>query len=347
VAFSGSVNDAITNASARYGVDPAMMRAFARIESGGNPGSRTGSYKGLFQLSDSEYSRNGGTPGQIYDATSNANAAALKLKAESADFENTYGRPPTASELYMVHQQGTAGAAAHMANPDAPAWQNMYSTGEGQQKGEGWAKKAIWGNIPDADKEKFGSVDNVSSKDFTDMWAQRVARAGGGDAPPSAPPGDTMSEFTTPTDLTNKTAQLPAGQQPDQSSEFTTPGDLAAPAIPQPQPSPSPQMLAQAVNPASSPPQAASAANEKWAADAGKSLAEALGARPAPTQSTLDSMGYQELLKDLWNQPGNKMTLNQAPGYQWFGTGQQQGMPARKPLPTLAQLSPGSQPQQG
>ncbi len=72
-----------------------------------------------------------------------------RMYADRANwFQNKYGRAPTPTELYLTNQQGQGGIAAHLSNPDAPAWQNMYSTGEGQQKGAGWAKKAIWGQRP-------------------------------------------------------------------------------------------------------------------------------------------------------------------------------------------------------
>lgn len=172
-------DDAIGRAAAATGVDDGMLRTFARIESGGRAGARTRSYKGLFQLSDSEFDKHGG--GNIYDADDNAMAAARKLKTEAAAFEGKNGRPPTALDLYMTHQQGEAGYAAHMARPDALAWQNMASTGEGRQKGARWAKAAIWGNIPDDMKKQFGSVENVTSADFVNVWRQKVARFGGGD----------------------------------------------------------------------------------------------------------------------------------------------------------------------
>jgi len=54
----------------------------------------------------------------------------------------------------------------------------MLATGEGQQKGEAWAKKAIWGNIPDSEKAKFGSVDNVTSRDFMALWKGKVEGRG-------------------------------------------------------------------------------------------------------------------------------------------------------------------------
>jgi hypothetical protein len=42
------------------------MRAIRGIESSGNPNAITGKYKGLYQLSDSEFSRYGGR-GSIFD----------------------------------------------------------------------------------------------------------------------------------------------------------------------------------------------------------------------------------------------------------------------------------------
>lgn len=176
--FAGSVGGAISEAASEAGVDAGLLDTFARIESGGKPGARTGSYKGLFQLSESEFEKYGG--GDIYDPKDNARAAARKLKAEAAEFEKRTGRAPDAVDLYMVHQQGEAGYAAHMRRPGAPAWQNMASTREGRQKGAGWAKRAIWGNIPDDMKARFGSVDNVTSEDFIGLWREKVGRFGGG-----------------------------------------------------------------------------------------------------------------------------------------------------------------------
>lgn len=171
--FSPDVNSAVDKAAAANGLDPAMMRRFAQIESGGRPGIATGSYKGLFQMSDAEFAKYGG--GNIWSAEDNANAAARKIKVEAAAFKAKYGRDPTATDLYMQHQQGVAGYAAHMANPNAPAWQNMLSTAEGKEKGEAWAKAAIWGNIPADIKAQFpGGVDTVTSAAFVNVWRRKV-----------------------------------------------------------------------------------------------------------------------------------------------------------------------------
>lgn len=153
-----------------------MLAIFASIESGGDPTNRTGSYKGLFQLSDSEFSKWG--YGNIWNANDNARAAAAKLRAEADDFRGTYGREPTPVDIYMQHQQGVAGYAAHMSNPDAPAWENMWSTGEGRSKGADWAKRAIWGNVPTRFKRMFGDVESITSREFVDMWDQVIKTKG-------------------------------------------------------------------------------------------------------------------------------------------------------------------------
>jgi hypothetical protein len=158
----------------RQGVPANLAVTIAQIESSGNPGAVTGSYKGLFQLSDAEFAQYGPAGGNIMDPAANTAAGIASLKAKAAQFKADFGRDPTATELYLAHQQGEAGLRAHLANPDAPAWQNMLSTGEGKQKGEAWAKAAIWGNLPQSAKAALGSVENVSSAQFMAAWAQRV-----------------------------------------------------------------------------------------------------------------------------------------------------------------------------
>ena len=165
---NSAVIGALTQASQRHGVPLSLMLGFGRIESRLKPEAKRGSYKGLFQLSDKEFQRYGG--GRIYDPHDNANAFAKLTLVNMAKFRAATGRNPTGAELYLMHQQGEAGAAAHLRNPSRPAWQNMYATAEGRRKGPGWAKKAIWGNVPPSWKRRFGSVENVTSGDFTEMW---------------------------------------------------------------------------------------------------------------------------------------------------------------------------------
>lgn len=183
--YGANIDALIEDASRRTGVPVETLRAFVSIESSGRPDAVTGSYRGLLQLSDNEFRRYGGQ-GNIFDPSANLNAGATKLKAESDRFAARYGRQPTADELYMLHQQGEGGAAAHMSNPSAPAWRNMASTAEGRQKGEGWARKAIWGNVPTDVRDRYGSVDNITSQQFMDLWRGKVSRFGGASAPAQA-----------------------------------------------------------------------------------------------------------------------------------------------------------------
>ena len=197
VRFSPEVETAIGEAAEKHGFDPGWLKAYTAIESSGDPAKRTGRYKGLLMLSDEQFKEHGGT-GNIYDPRANADAGAAKLRIQFDAFQAKYGRPPEAHELYLVHQQGAGGFEAHQRKPDAPAWENMASTGEGRQKirdlgqkkGEQWARDAIWGNIPDAQKAQFGSVDNVTSADFMKLWQARVERGlgGGGYTLPDQPP---------------------------------------------------------------------------------------------------------------------------------------------------------------
>src|SRR6516225_2833978 len=62
--------DEIREAASLYGLDLAMMMSIAKVESDFNPRVRTGSYKGLFQLSDYEFNKYG--DGSIWDSRDNA-----------------------------------------------------------------------------------------------------------------------------------------------------------------------------------------------------------------------------------------------------------------------------------
>jgi Transglycosylase SLT domain len=162
----------INEVAMEMNVDPNWMFRVAGIESGYNPHNSTGSYHGLFQLSNFEFARHGG--GNIYDPRDNARAAALMFREQRDQFAELFGRYPDEAEAYMIHQQGIEGCAAHLLHPDAPAWENMHSTGEGQQRGASWSRLAIWGNLPPIAHQRYGSVDAVTSRQFVDVWRSRV-----------------------------------------------------------------------------------------------------------------------------------------------------------------------------
>lgn len=163
---AGRVADAAAQAT---GVDPNVLKTTLHIESGGDPNATTGRNKGAGQLSDDIYAKYGRPGGNVYNLEDNVFATARELADFNAKFTASHGRPPTPTEQYMMHQQGYAGAGAHFANPDGIAWQNVrrfYSSDE-------VAKSAIWANMSKEAKAKYGSVDNVTSRDFIgaqDKW---------------------------------------------------------------------------------------------------------------------------------------------------------------------------------
>lgn len=175
-----SVLDILRTVSQETGVPFGVFNTFGAIESGFQPHAKTGSYKGVFQLSNKEFNKHGG--GNIYDAEDNARAFAGLVKENSRSFKQEVGREPTTFDLYMMHQQGSAGYLEHISNPDQPAWKSMYATGEGRSKGPGWSKKAIWGNMPASAKKSFRGVDNITSQDFLNTWKARVEHFGGGNS---------------------------------------------------------------------------------------------------------------------------------------------------------------------
>jgi hypothetical protein len=172
---NNNIRAEIEQAAMLFDVDVQMMKAFAKIESSYNPKAKTGSYKCLFQLSDWEFAKY--WQGDIYDIRDCSIAAARKFATEAAQFKKDVGRRATAAEIYCIHQQGYQGCAFHYAAPHQLAWKNMYLTGEGQEKGEAWARKAIWGNVPSDLKNKIkGGLEALTSGQFIALWTERVTR---------------------------------------------------------------------------------------------------------------------------------------------------------------------------
>ena len=168
----GTPVEEIRRAAAAFGMNFSFMKAVAKIESDFDPTQRTGSYIGLFQLSRYEFNKYGS--GDILDARDNAIAAAYKFLTEADLFEWDTHRKPTFSDLYLIHQQGWQGAAEHVAHPERIAWKSMCATDEGQEKGEKWCKRAVWGNTLPNVKETWKSVERMTSAAFVAMWQQRV-----------------------------------------------------------------------------------------------------------------------------------------------------------------------------
>jgi soluble lytic murein transglycosylase-like protein len=162
----------IKRAADAFGIDFSFMRTVARIESDFDPKQRTGSYIGLFQLSNYEFEKYGS--GKITNARDNAIAAAYKFATEAILFELDTHRKPTFSDLYLIHQQGWQGASEHVSHPEQIAWKSMCATDEGREKGEKWCKRAIWANTLPTIKHLWKTVDHLTSGAFVNMWRKRV-----------------------------------------------------------------------------------------------------------------------------------------------------------------------------
>ena len=168
----GTPVEEIRRVSDAFGLDFVFMRAVAKIESDFDPKQRTGSYIGLFQLSEHEFEKYGS--GNIADPRDNAVAAAYKFAVEAKLFELDTHKKATLSDIYLIHQQGVQGAAEHVSHPKRIAWESMCATDEGREKGEKWCKRAIWGNTLPTIKHIWKSVTKLTSGAFVAMWQQRV-----------------------------------------------------------------------------------------------------------------------------------------------------------------------------
>lgn len=157
-----------------FNVPPGYISRGNQIESGGNPSATTGSYRGLGQWSPALEKRYGINDTNRDDPAAQAHAWAMEAYENHDPLTRALGHEPTAADYYLAHQQGIGGATAHLSQPNLAAWQNMASTIEGREKGDGWAKQAIWGNMTQEMKNQFpGGVETVTSGDFARMWSQR------------------------------------------------------------------------------------------------------------------------------------------------------------------------------
>jgi hypothetical protein len=168
----GTPLEEVRRAARAFGLDVTFMETVAKIESDFDPKQRTGSYVGLYQLSKYEFDQYGS--GDITDARDNAIAGAYKFAVVAIMFELQTHRKATPADLYLIHQQGTQGAAEHVSHPDRIAWESMCATDEGKVKGQAWCKRAIWQNTLPEVKKAFGSVDKLTSGAFVQMWRDRV-----------------------------------------------------------------------------------------------------------------------------------------------------------------------------
>jgi hypothetical protein len=158
----------------RTGLD-AYIKKLWSIEAANDPNAHTpgSQYRGLNQLSPGEERKYGINDNNWRNPDAQYKAAVGKATNDAAEFTKIMGREPTPGELYLVHNQGIGGAANHLNNPTGLAWQNMYATAEGRQKGEAWAARAIQGNIPKSLRDQGYNWRNIDSGTFANGWTSR------------------------------------------------------------------------------------------------------------------------------------------------------------------------------
>lgn len=170
----GAAGQAVTALAQRYGFDPADVRKYINIESGWNAHSQTSSYKGLLNLSDSEFNQYKTRPdANIFVPKDNLEAGLAKMRAEGDQFEARAGRKATGFDLYMVHQRGLGGYLNALKDPNGPAFMSMLNTGEGKSKGEGWAQKTVYLNPPSREFADRGRSATWTNKEFIDAWRKK------------------------------------------------------------------------------------------------------------------------------------------------------------------------------
>lgn len=216
------INQIITSAANKYGIDPNLMLNFAHIESRFNPSatSPTGA-KGLFQFVPGTAKRYG--LNKPYDPVANADAAARLLLDNKKYLSSRLGRDPRPGELYLAHQQGAAGAAALLANPGAnvvdalaPAYKGNRSRAARAIRVNGGSLGMTAGEFAGRWTKKFGGAGQIQAADN----AQNVPL-------PRPAPDRQMADVPLPQGRPMQIADAPAEEA--KSVEVSAP---EAPAVP-------------------------------------------------------------------------------------------------------------------
>jgi len=119
---------------------------------------------GLGQMTASTWEKYG--RGDRKDPEAQIDAVIRFTRDNMRSFKSVNGRDPSNGELYLMHQQGFAGASALLANPDASAIDVLTKvTGS-----RATAIASITNNLP-GDQAKFAG--NISARYFTSFWMSK------------------------------------------------------------------------------------------------------------------------------------------------------------------------------
>ena len=156
----------VTEIANKYGVDPNVALSIMQIESQGKAGIRNGKgapYGGLFQIST-------GIKGWD-DPRVNTEHAMKQMASRTNMFKKSFGRAPTAGELYLLQQQGEGGAMALLnpKNANRPVEQVLAEVGE-------WKRK--YGGDPDKVLKHVvmtnGGKAGMTAAQFASQWVNKA-----------------------------------------------------------------------------------------------------------------------------------------------------------------------------
>jgi len=184
------------------GLPSGFLNTMAIIESGGDPNAKNDSSSagGLFQQIDSNAAAYG--VADRFDPMQSTEGAVAFAQDNTVYLAGKLGREPTGGELYLAHQQGPAGAARLLANPDSLA---VDIVGE----------KAV--------KLNGGSTD-MTAQEFANIWINKYDRiAKGGIGPAGAPVSVTKKDtLSLPLGSASPDSQRASGEAPTASTTLST-----------------------------------------------------------------------------------------------------------------------------
>lgn len=202
----------------KYGIDPTDFKRMAWIESKFDPNARAGSSSagGLFQFTN-DTARSYGLANK-FDGPANAEAAARLWNDNKAGLTQALGRPPTAGELYLAHQQGLGGAKALLSNPNAPA---ASLVGHKAVVNNGGSSRMSGGDFARMWTNKFDSLNATASADGS---TPRNRDAGNAQSPVRVAAADTIRN-----DASNSRAQDMGAATPSAGARLPTDPRTPAP----------------------------------------------------------------------------------------------------------------------
>lgn len=152
--YSIEVEKAIEEAAKKYGIPVDALKTLIYIESKGNPLAKNpgSSAKGIMQFIDSTAESYGLE--DPYDLTESLDAGARLYSNNFKHLKKVLGRDPTASEMYLAHQQGATGALNILKSPN----KNILDI-------SGMTKEKV---------EKNGGNVNMTAQEFAELWTNKA-----------------------------------------------------------------------------------------------------------------------------------------------------------------------------